>query len=111
MEEEKGLLTLTGELSKNILELREKQLILLDQTNIAKNIAGRTDNVDNLRLIINTMSESIEFIVERDSKVFGSMIGMLDTIKEIFEVYKNMEKSLNKEDEEDLKLWQKEKKK
>jgi hypothetical protein len=91
MEEEKGIITVVEDLSKNILELSEEQLGLLDQISTAKNIARGTDNVDNLRLIVNNMSETIEFIVKKDKKVFEYICEFLEVLKKALEEYEIQE--------------------
>jgi hypothetical protein len=90
MEEEKGLIKLVEKLTIEIVELKKEQQKLVSETVIAKDISDRTDNVDNLRLIVKTMSKSLEYIVEKDSKLFDEMCEMLGILKEVFETCENM---------------------
>jgi hypothetical protein len=89
MEEKKGLIKMIEILSIRIEELKIEQFNLLHQTNIGKDIADCIYNVDDLRLIVNTMHESLEHIVQEDSKIFDQMCEMLDTLKEVFNDYEN----------------------
>lgn len=79
-------------LMKNIGDMKAEYKKMTNQILIARNLADGTDNVDNLRLIINDLSEWSGHIIEKDSVVFNNMCELLKGLREVFVLYEKIEK-------------------
>lgn len=94
--EEKGLIKLVDELIKEIDELNRYQEKIGNDVRIAVNLANDTDNVDNLKLIINDMSKWTEHIIDKDTKLFADMNIILSSLQEVFQKYESLWESEEK---------------
>ena len=89
---DQGLILGVENLIKNIDEMKEEYEKMTNQILIARNLANGTDNVDNLRLIINDLSGWLGHIIEKDSTLFNDMCELLKGLREVFVLYEKIEK-------------------
>lgn len=81
--EGEGLILGVENLMKNIGEMKAEYEKITNQILIARNLADGTDNVDNLRLIINDLSGWLGHIIEKDSTLFNNMCELLKGLRVI----------------------------
>ena len=82
MEKPEGLPMMIEKLMKGINETKESQQNIINQAKIAREIASRTDNVENLRLICDDNTNALEHVIENDMKLFGELYEMLETLRQ-----------------------------
>lgn len=80
--ESKSIESLIHSLDKNIEEVNDIHKKAIEQTLIAKDIGSKTENIENLRFIINDLTNALELWYEKDGKLFSELTELLRNLRE-----------------------------